>query len=82
MSTIILRQKLHSYLEIADDKKVKDIYAIMENDIEQSAMEYTPEIKKELDNRYADYKNVKAKIVTDEESRKKIQKILKSANKK
>lgn len=82
MSTTTLRQKLHSYLEIADDKKVKAIYAIMENDIEQSAMEYTTEIKNELDNRYADYKNGKAKIVTAEESRKKIQKILKSANKK
>lgn len=82
MSTTTLRQKLHSYLEIADDKKVKAIYAIMENDIEQSAMEYTTEIKNELDNRYADYKDGKAKIVTAEESRKKIQKILKSANKK
>jgi len=82
MSTITLRQKLHSYFEIANDKKVKAIYAIMEKDIEQSAMEYTPEIKKELDNRYTEYKNGKAKIVTAEESRKKIQKILKSANKK
>jgi hypothetical protein len=82
MSTIILRQKLHSYLEIADDKKVKAIYAIMENDIEQSALEYTTELKSELDNRYTNFKNGKAKIITAEESRKKIQRILKVANKK
>jgi len=82
MSTAILRQKLHSYLEIAGDKKVKAIYAIMENEIEQSAMEYTNDIKMQLDNRYADYKTGKTKIVTAEESHKRIQKILKSTNKK
>ncbi len=80
MSTATLRQKLHSYLEIADDKKVKAIYAIMENDIEESAMEYSDEIKKELDHRYADYKSGKAKMITASESRKRVQKILKAAS--
>lgn len=80
MSTAILRQKLHNYLEIADDKKVKAIYEIMEIDIEQSVLEYTDEIKTELDDRYTDYKSGKAKTVTATESRKKIQKILKSAS--
>ena len=82
MSTAILRQKLHSYLEIAGDKKVKAIYAIMENEIEQSAMEYTHDIKMQLDSRYADFKSGKTKIIKAEESHKRIQKILKSANKK
>lgn len=82
MSTDILRQKLHSYLEVADDKKVKAIYAIMENDIEESAMEYSGEIKKELDRRYAEYKSGKAKMVTAGESRKRVQKILKAARRK
>ncbi len=77
MSTVTIRQKLHSYLEIADDKKVKAIYDIMENDIKESAMEYSDEIKKELDKRYADHKNGKAKMITAEESRKRIQKIVK-----
>jgi hypothetical protein len=48
MSTATIRQKLHSHLEIADDKKVKAIYAIMENEIEGSALEYSDEIKKNL----------------------------------
>jgi len=82
MSTNTIQQKLHSYLEVADDKKVKAIYAIMENDIEESALEYTGELKKELDRRYADYKSGKAKMITAGESRKRVQKILKSARKK
>lgn len=82
MNTTVLRQKLHSYLEVADDKKVKAIYAIMENEIEDSAVEYTEEFKAELDRRFTDYKSGKAKVVTAVESKRRIQKILKSARKK
>jgi hypothetical protein len=55
---------------------------MMQEEIEESAVEYTEEFKKELDNRYADYKNGKAKMLTATESRKRIQKILKSGSKK
>ncbi len=79
MSTVVIRQKLHNYLEVANDKKVKAIYAIMENDIEESAMEYNDEVKKELDNRYAAYKSGKAKPVSAEESKKRVQKMIKAA---
>lgn len=81
MSTVTIRQKLHSYLEIADDKKIKAIYAIVETEIEKSGLEYTDDVKKELDRRYTDYKNGNAKIITREESRKRIQKIVKSVSK-
>jgi putative addiction module component (TIGR02574 family) len=79
MSTVVIRQKLHNYLEVANDKKVKAIYAIMENDIEESAMEYNDEMKKELDNRYAAYKSGKATPVSAEESKKRVQKMIKAA---
>jgi putative addiction module component (TIGR02574 family) len=82
MDTAAIRQKLHSYLEVADDKKVKAIYAIMENEIEETAVEYSEEFKKELDNRYTDYKTGKTKTITAEESKKRIQKILKSGRRK
>lgn len=82
MSTVSIRQKLHNYLEVADDKKVKAIYAIMENEIEKSALEYTDDIKTELDKRYANYKNGQAKLISPEESRKRINMIIKSATKK
>lgn len=82
MSTSAIRQKLHSYLEVADDKKVKAMYVMMEEEIEESAVEYTDEFKKELDRRYADYKSGKAKMITAAESKRRIQKILKSGPKK
>lgn len=82
MTTSIIRQKLHSYLEVADDKKVKAMYVMMEGDIEESAVEYSDGFKKELDTRYADYKSGKAKIFTAAESKRRIQKLLKSGRKK
>lgn len=81
MNTTAIRQKLHSYLEVADDKKVRAIYAIMETEIKESAVDYTDDFKAELDRRYADYKSGKAKMITEQESKKRIQKILKSARK-
>lgn len=82
MNTAAIRQKLHSYLEVADDKKIKAIYAIMEDDIEDRAIEYTDEFKKELDRRTSDYKSGKTKGLTEAESKKRIQNILNSAKKK
>jgi len=70
------RQKLGSYIEVAEDKKGKTIYTMMENEIEESLIGYTDVCKKELDSRYADFKNGKVKLATAEESKKRIQKIL------
>lgn len=82
MTTSAIRQKLHNYLEVADDKKIKAIYVMMEQAIEESAVEYSEEFKKELDSRFASYKNGKAKMLTAAESKKRIQKLLKSGRKK
>ncbi len=79
MNTKTIRQKLHNYLEVAEDTKVKAIYEIMERDIEASSIEYTPELKNELNSRYKDYQNGKAKIVTKSESRKRLRNAIKSA---
>jgi putative addiction module component (TIGR02574 family) len=81
MVTAAIRQKLHNYLETANDKKVKAIYTMVEDEIENTAVEYTDEFKKELDRRYAAYKNGTSKAVTATESKKRIQKLLKSARK-
>jgi hypothetical protein len=82
MTTSAIRQKLHNYLEVADDKKVKAIYIMMEQDIEESAVEYSDDFKKELDSRFSTYKNGKAKMLTAAESKKRIQKLLKQGRKK
>ena len=77
MRSTAIRKQLHSYLEVAEDKKVKAIYTMMEEEIKESAVEYMDEFKAELDNHYADYKSGKAKMITAEESKKKVKKILK-----
>lgn len=74
MSTSAIRQKLHSYLEVADDKKLKAIYTMMEEDIEKSQVAYTNDFKKELDNRYAYYKTG-GKMITPAEANKQIKSI-------
>jgi hypothetical protein len=81
MSTIAIRQKLHNYLEVADDKKVKAIYTMIEADIEKLAVEYTDAFKKELDQRYAYYKSG-GKMVGTVEANKQIKEILKKGGKK
>jgi len=81
MSTTVIRQKLHNYLEVADDKKVKAIYTMMEAEIEENDIEYSDEFKNELDRRYTEYKEGNAKIVTAEESSKRIEKLLKAKRK-
>lgn len=70
---------MQNYLEVADDKKVKALYIMMEEDIKESNVEYSDELKAELDNHYASYKSGKAKMVTAAESKRRINRILKSS---
>ncbi len=76
MNTSSIRQQLQNYLEVADDKKVKAMYIMMEDDIKEAAIEYSNELKTELDKRYAVYKNGKARMVTATESKRRINKLL------
>lgn len=82
MRTSGIRQKLHNYLEVADDKKVKAMYIMLQGDIEESEVEYSKDFKKELDSRYADYKSGKEKVISATQSKKRIQGLLKSRGKK
>jgi heterodisulfide reductase subunit C len=52
MKTSGIRQKLHNYLEVAEDKKVKAIYTMMQESIKESAVDYSKEFKAELDTCY------------------------------
>ncbi len=79
MTTSAIRQQLHNYLEIAEDKKIKAIYTMMEEEIKERSVEYTDELKTELDERMADYKNGKSKTISAATSNKRIRKILKTS---
>jgi len=81
MTTVAIRKKLVDYLQVADDKKVKAMYALLEDEIEQEELEYSDEFKIELDKRYAGYKSGNVKMITAAESKKRVQKILKASRK-
>jgi len=53
---------------------------MMENEVKESALDYTDKLKEELDRRSADYKNDITKFITARESKKRINKLLKPAN--
>ena len=78
MDTLLIRQKLHNYMELAEDKKVKAIYTMMAEEIEQTEVEYNDKLKKELDKRQHSYKTGKSKLITSSASKKRIDRILKS----
>jgi hypothetical protein len=62
MNTSTIRQKLHEYIRVADDKKVKAIYTIIESElIEIDDWWNDKELIAELDFRSADLKSGKDK---------------------
>ena len=74
-----LREKLHEYIDRADIKEVKAIYKVLEEKIEKEVVEeYSSAFKTELDNRVADYKSGKSKVISLSESKKRINTIIKS----
>ncbi len=80
MTITTIRKRLANYLNVADDKKLKAIYALVEDEIDQEQIEYSEEFKKELDRRHDYYKNG-GKMISANEANKRIGKIL-SGNKK
>ena len=78
MTTATIRKKLLDHMQVADDKKVKAMYALFEDDIEQEKLEYTGELKAKLNNGCAYYKGG-GKMISAAEADKQINKILQSA---
>lgn len=81
MNTEAIRQKLHNYLEVAEDKKVKAIYTMMQESIKESAIDYSKAFKAELDTRYETFQNGSAKMISAKESKSRLQKIGKANRK-
>lgn len=73
MTLIDIKQKLHQYLDVADERKVKAIFALLENDIYD--IEYSDELKSELDSRLKSYHNGE-KMISASDSKAAINKIL------
>jgi hypothetical protein len=72
MNTATIKQQLHDYLEIADDKKLKAIYTMVEDEIKETQVEYSDEFKADLERRVAYYLNG-GKMVSANEMSKRLQ---------
>ena len=49
MTTVAIRKKLVDYMKVADDKKIKAMYALFEDDIEQDGRISIEQYNKEID---------------------------------
>jgi predicted transcriptional regulator len=49
MTTVAIRKKLVDYMKVADDKKIKAMYALLEDDIEQGGRTSIEQYNKEID---------------------------------
>ena len=74
MTTTAIRKKLVDYLQTADDKKVKAIYTMVEDEIVEKGYDYWNDkaFIEELDKRSANYKNGKTKAIAWEDAKAQI----------
>jgi hypothetical protein len=73
MNTATIRAKLQDYIRVVDNKKLKAIYVMVEEEInETEQVSYTPALKSELDRRVAHYLNG-GKMVTSADMNKRLQ---------
>ncbi len=83
MSTTDIRQKLHNYIETAQDKKVKAIFAMVEEEIEENYNHWKDEtFVAEINRREKNYLKGKTKAYTIEESVTRAKKSLQNAKRK
>ncbi len=67
MNTLQMKEKLHRFIETAEEKRMKTIYALFEKEIDEDEWEYTDEFKAELDRRNNYYING-GKMITAEDA--------------
>lgn len=65
MTTVAIRKKLSNYLQVADEKKIKAIYALLEDDINQGGRISLEQYNKEIDEAMEEIK--RGEVVTHEE---------------
>ena len=81
MTRSTIRKKLHNYIDTIEEKKLKAMYTIFENEIENEYHEeYSADFKALLDKRYESYKKT-GLFITEKDASKRINKLLKSIKK-
>ena len=69
MTTTTIREKLATYLQVADEKKLKAIYTMVEDEINTAANDWDDNFMKELERRHKDSINGTAKTYSWEETK-------------
>ncbi len=73
MTTKTIRQKLYDYIRVAEDKKIKALYTMLEGEIETNYEWWNDaQFIAELDRRSAAYISGKVKGINWEEAKKRI----------
>lgn len=68
METLAIKKKLHDYIEVAEEEKLKAIYTVLESDIEGFYDHWNdPEFVAEMDSRMKSIEDGTAKMLTMEE---------------
>lgn len=70
MTAVAIRKKLVNYLQVADDKKVKAIYTLLEDEIEQEDRISLEKYNKEIDASEAAFE--KGDYITNDAMREKV----------
>jgi predicted transcriptional regulator len=65
MTTVAIRKKLIDYIKVADDKKIKAMYALFEDDIEHEGGISLEQYNKEIDEAMEEIK--RGEVYTNEE---------------
>lgn len=69
MTTKAIREKLVKYLQVADDKKVKAIYTMVEDEINTSENDWNESFVEELNKRSKSFLDGSAKTYSWEETK-------------
>ncbi len=75
MTTTAIRDRLYDYIRVADDKKIKAIYTMLESEIEDVAWWKDDGFVKKLDAEYNDWKTGKIKGYTTSEVKERIEQL-------
>ena len=70
MNTSAIRKKLSDYIKVAEDKKIKAIYTVIESDIIEMGKWQDSQLIDELNKRSSELKSGKDKGMTREELKK------------
>ena len=81
MTTTVIRKKLADYLKVADDKKVKAIYTMVQDEISTGENDWDENFIRELQSRSRSFKNGTAKTYSWEETKRAAIKKIKSKRK-